>query len=128
MTTTRYPVDPKLPARFDCTPNDERPRSHERWWHRPYVETYSLETWERHYAAIGGEALRHWLEKGRSEWLAAWPGGVRYDVRCLDGGAWDRSTCWGWFATLEEAFACCAAGPAWRTAGRAHVRMDDGTP
>jgi hypothetical protein len=39
--------------------------------------------------------------------------GRGYDVRCLDGGAWDRPTCWGMFATLEEALACAGKGPAW---------------
>lgn len=28
-----------------------------------------------------------------------------YDVRCLDGGCWDRTTWWGAFETLEEALA-----------------------
>lgn len=30
-------------------------------------------------------------------------GKTRFDVRCLDGGAWDRSTWKGSFETLEEA-------------------------
>jgi hypothetical protein len=80
--TRKIPVNPKLPRDFDNTPNGERPKSHMKWWDRPYIVT----------------------EKNNR-----WPGGVRYDLRCLDGGAWDRSTCWGCFATLDEAIAAARA-------------------
>jgi hypothetical protein len=43
------------------------------------------------------------MKKMRDSWFDAWPTGFRYDVRCLDGGAWDRSTNYGMFATFEEA-------------------------
>lgn len=85
------PVNPKLPANFDCTPNDSRPRSHYRWLHRPYVQLCDFYDLPPDYHAA---------------FLRAWPEGTRYDVRCLDGGAWDRSTCWGSFKTLEEAIQC----------------------
>ena len=32
-----------------------------------------------------------------------WPEGKRYDVYCLNGGAWDRPTAKGKYGTLEEA-------------------------
>ncbi|ABM96892.1 hypothetical protein [Methylibium petroleiphilum] len=64
-------VDPKLPRRFDQTPNEERSKAHlDAWWDRPF-------------------ALRR-------------PDG-QYDVRCLDGGAWDRSTWYGLAPDLEAA-------------------------
>ncbi len=37
-----------------------------------------------------------------------------YVVRCLDGGAWDRSTNWGKFDTLEEAVSQAKAGSPYR--------------
>lgn len=97
MITTRHaiPINPKLPAKFDCTANEQRPPSHRRWWNRPYIETY---TWEEGHSCP------------REKWFASWPSGTRYDVRCLDGGAWDRPTCWGMFKTLEEAIACARSG------------------
>lgn len=98
------PINPKLPRRFDDTPNGARPASHARWWYRPFILTC---TWEQMAWPTATEA-------DRAKWHEAWPSGTRYDVRCLDGGAWDRSTCWGMFAMLEEALACAGAGPQWR--------------
>lgn len=37
-----------------------------------------------------------------------------YEVRCLDGGAWDRSTNWGKFPTIEEAVGRAKAGSPYR--------------
>lgn len=110
-------IDPKLPPRFDCTANEARPASHQKWWGRPYIETMTVEDWDRYYAERSdewaGQGREHW-KNDRPKWLAAWPGGTRYDVRCLDGGAWDRPTCWGMFATLQEAIECAKSGPNWR--------------
>lgn len=110
MTRT-IPINPKLPRDFDNTPNNRRPRSHLRWWNRPYIETLSVEDLERDYAQASepDTAREYWQREGRAKWLAAWPSGTRYDVRCLDGGAWDRSTNRGQFATLEEALAVARA-------------------
>jgi hypothetical protein len=83
------PIDPVLPPRFDETPNVARPRTHQVWWRLPFIVTCSCD--ETHPPAV------------RANWLESWPNGTRYDVRCLDGGAWDRSTWWGSFATLIEA-------------------------
>jgi len=52
------------------------------------------------------ESYNEWLvriTKERAEWIEWFPDGVRYDVRVLDGGAWDRSTNKGSFKTFEEA-------------------------
>lgn len=77
------PVNPTLREAFDCTPNEERdPLEIEDWWDRPYVVSY---------------------EKDSPEFRKRWPEGVRYDVRCLDGGAWDRSTNRGAFPSLDAA-------------------------
>lgn len=60
---TSLPVDPELPADFDCTSNDERDASElDAWWDVPYAITQG-----------DGTLL----------------------VRCLDGGAHDRSTYYG---------------------------------
>ena len=79
------PLNPKLPGNFDDCDNRFRPASHRRWWNRPFIRTEVDDD---------------------PRWLAAWPSGIRYDVRCLDGGAWDRSTGWGMFGTIEEAIRC----------------------
>lgn len=110
-------INPKLPEGFASTSNDWRPPSHRKWWGLPYIETTSVEDMDSYYA----ERIDEWAEEGRKHWaenrpgwLAAWPSGTRYEVRCLDGGAWDRPTCWGMFASLDEAIACASSGPAWR--------------
>ena len=86
-------INPKLPANFDSTANESRPDRHRAWWDVPYIEIY---------------------HEDRPSFVAHWKGNTRYDVRCLDGGAWDRPTCWGMFSTLEEALACTRKGPSWR--------------
>lgn len=94
------PVDPVLPADFDDTRNEDRPESHQIWWELPFIVT----------------------QKGEGDaWLKAWPSGVRYDTRCLDGGAWDRSTFWGAFATVAEAVECAKLGPVWRRERKARA-------
>jgi hypothetical protein len=87
----RVSINPKLSKNFDNIPNDARPKSHQRWWFRPFIRTMSWEDWKSED------------EDRKAEWYKHWPSGVRYEVRCLDGGAWDRTTNHGMFATLEEA-------------------------
>lgn len=100
-------IDPVLPKRFDDTPNESRPASHRAWWHLPFIRTFSVQDWDREYAEredqYADQQRAHWAEKGRAEWMKAYPAGIRFEVRCLDGGAWDRSTCWDMVASLEEA-------------------------
>ncbi|NOM01208.1 hypothetical protein G9Q13_28680, partial [Klebsiella pneumoniae] len=72
-------INPALPEMFDQTPNAERSREEKaRWWDRPYIVSDKNERW---------------------------PHGVRYTVRMLDGGAWDRSTNHGMYGSIEEAVA-----------------------
>ena len=83
------PINPTLPPRFDDTPNELRSDQSRAWWGVPFVVIY-------HNADADPKFVEHWK------------GNTRYDVRCLDGGAWDRSTCWGMFSTLDKAVALAA--------------------
>jgi hypothetical protein len=56
-----------------------------------------------HLSKLDKEKWNKEIEERKKSWLKAWPTGFRYDVRCLDGGAWDRSTNHGMFKTFEEA-------------------------
>lgn len=112
-------INPALPEGFDCTDNELRsPEERARWWLRPFIETDEWEERERfmrsrhEFMSLKGQAdqapadLEAHIEQERAAWFRAWPEGKRYDVRCLDGGAWDRPSDWGMFATLAEALAC----------------------
>lgn len=115
-------INPALPEGFDCTDNEQRsPEERARWWLRPFIQVESWDDQERlisshqEYLKISGNAelcrsnLDAYIEEQRASWFAAWPEGKRYEARCLDGGAWDRSTGWGMFGTLAEALACVNA-------------------
>ncbi len=118
----RVPFNPSLPKKFDSTPNEARPAHHRHWWYRPFIRTETIDRLDAFYRDRTdeyAEAGRKLWAKDRAAWLAAWPRGIRYEVRCLDGGAWDRSTSWGMFATLEEALVCVESGPAWVARARA---------
>ena len=107
------PFNPKLPKRFDDTPNEERPASHQRWWGRPFIVTETVDRMDDFYANRRDEYAdkgREFWEETRAKWLESWTDGIRYDVRCLDGGAWDRSTWWGSFRTIDEAVQCALTG------------------
>ena len=68
---SQIPLDPKLPANFDDTPNSERSKKQlDEWWDHPYGITK--------------------------------PDGS-ITVRCLNGGAWDRSSVLGNASSYEEA-------------------------
>lgn len=111
------PVNPALRPDFDITPNDEREQLEvSDWWGKPYIVTTSWEdmseTWDEYLARANSEYgfdpgpkedFERRMIEGRESWFKSWPTGTRYEVRCLDGGAWDRSTCWGMFGSLEEA-------------------------
>lgn len=86
--TKKILLNPKLPGNFYSLAIEERSKKElELWEGHPYIE---------------------------SEPNAAWPSETRYTVHCLDGGAWDRPTTWGWFDTLDEAMECVEKGPVWR--------------
>jgi hypothetical protein len=79
-------VDPLLPRGFDDTDNKCRPAEHGPWWGVPFIISFRPSAPD-------------------ADFLRAFPDGVRYDLRCLDGGAWDRSTWWGSFASAQLAAA-----------------------
>lgn len=112
-------INPKLRKYFDSTPNENRSQKEiDKFWNKPYIviEELEQETWEEHYhrlktppnaftdEAIGTkEEYLKKLKEEKNSWLEAWHTGFRYNVRCLDGGAWDRSTNRGMCATFEGA-------------------------
>lgn len=113
------PIDPILRSDFDMTPNDQREdlELHD-WWDRPFIVTLSWadlnESWgeyceKRALLGLGPEGSESGylaLQKTRKgAWLESYPGGTRYEVRCLDGGAWDRSTSKGFFDEFDNALA-----------------------
>lgn len=102
-------IDPKLPPAFDSTPNNDR-CGQAKYWFVPFVVTESIADLDAFYASRTDESAEagreRWSNGGRDLWLQAWPTGTRYEVRCLDGGAWDRATSWGFFPTLQEAIHC----------------------
>jgi hypothetical protein len=55
------------------------------------------------------------------------PGGQGFEVRCLDGGAWDRSTWYGFAKTLPEATELAKSKLAWWKGARAapHTITDE---
>ncbi len=73
LATAGIPVDPQLPADWDCTPHDDRPACHRKIWGRPYITS---------------------PEVNASKF---------YELRVLDGGAWDRSSWKGSFDSLSAA-------------------------
>lgn len=125
----QIPINPELRPDFDITPNEDRPPEEvEQWWNRPYIVT---STWEQqradasyedylermakpHFGDYTPPTREEWQaqhEQHRKNWFEWFPnGGIRYEVRCLDGGCWDRSTSWGVFATLDDALKCARNG------------------
>ncbi|GGD49390.1 hypothetical protein GCM10012288_24350 [Malaciobacter pacificus] len=110
-------INPELPENFDITPNDERSEEEiNNWWDKPYIliDELEQESWEEHYhrlksydwsdEKIGSKEEWNKHLKGEKEnWYKEYPDGFRYNLRCLDGGAWDRSTNHGFYATFDEA-------------------------
>ena len=121
-----YLIDPVLPKDFEHKPNDERSREEiNAWWDVPYIETWTAAKEEAHTRSNQIWRLKHFpndpiedvevrVKNNVERFLAEFPGGTRYMVHCLDGGAWDRPTMWGVFGSLEQAQDCCDNGPAWR--------------
>lgn len=101
--------NPTLPKNFNDTDNSERPESHQKWWYRPYVVTGCVEDLDKFYAErddeYAEEQREQWASEGRAKWLEHYPTGIQYVVRCLDGGAWDRSTNYGMLGDFAAAMA-----------------------
>jgi len=77
-------IDPVLGVTFDSTRNEDRTPRQMAWWDVPFILT------------------------------ARNAKGLVYIIRCLDGGAWDRSTLWGQTDSLQEAIKIAQAGPEWK--------------
>lgn len=87
-------LNPELPWNFDATPNGDRSAVEiSRWEMRPYIMS-------------SGILFTDVSEELRRQWEAEYPSGIRYEVRCLDFAAWDCSSSWGMFSTLEAAVQC----------------------
>jgi len=111
------PIDPILPYEFDSL--DNRLRHNEEiddWWGLPFILTSEFswpdDSYEEHVirAKKVGFTVTQTKEKWESErskakknWIINYPDGKQYAVRCLDGGAWDRSSWKGTFPSLDEA-------------------------
>lgn len=122
------PIDPKLRADFDNTPNEDRsPAELRKWWDKPYILTMTFEEnqadkdYNAYFERVKDYNFKAYPTKTREEWEAdkaeqkakwfkSFPNGTRYEVRCLDGGAWDRSTWRGTFAKLSEAVSFAKSG------------------
>lgn len=124
-----YPLNPTLRQWFDNTPNEHRePLEVKDWWGLPFIVSDTWEEREKHFRSVqarhreernefvvSDEKLEADIAKSKAGWLSHYPSGTQFNVRCLDGGAWDRSTNWGCFDSLEQALACCKQGPSWRS-------------
>jgi len=105
-------IDPLLPDDFYDTANEERDTNElAHWWGRPFITTESFmeDSYEAYCKRVSGDKLESLeeftirRENQEKSWNERWIGGIRYDVRCLTGGAWDRPSMLGHFSTLEEA-------------------------
>lgn len=120
-----FPVDPLLREFFDATPNDLRERLEVLDWSgKPYIVTQPYSPVDASYTDHVDRLLAHSfalddieteekfnqrLAKYKESWFEAFPSGIRYEARCLDGGAWDRSSSKGMFSTLDLAVSACLA-------------------
>jgi len=111
-------INPVQRYYFSNTPNGDRPtQEREDWYYLPYIESYEFEPVDAYYgdylarmAQIGDhikcDSEEEWDQKHEDErdrFFDEYRHGVNYTVHCLDGGAWDRPTWRGTFATIEEA-------------------------
>lgn len=109
-------INPNLRPDFNYTPNEEREDLEtEHWYGRPYIETdeYSSEiyaefiarttSYDSDYKPESEHEFNVRTQKLKASWFKVYPTGIRYEVRCLTGGAWDRSSSQGMFGSLEEA-------------------------
>lgn len=98
---TGVPLNPCLPDWFDRRDNATRYRTEIRnWWNRPYIVSTSWEDRQPGSSLTGAE-----IENMKKSWFDAWPSGIRYDVRCLDGKELDCSSWWGSYTSIELALA-----------------------
>ena len=113
-------IDPFLPNDFYNTPNKERDTNElAHWWGRAFITTESFreDSYEEYCERMSEyklDSLEEFTARRDDEersWNNRWIGGVRYDVRCLTGGAWDRPSMLGNCSTLEEALVLAKEKP-----------------
>jgi hypothetical protein len=113
-------INPALRDGFDQTSNEDRHEQEIRdWWGRPFILEQEYEPADESYTAFV-ERLKSYKTDGEIESQGDWetrtqnekqsfderfPSGKAYTVRCLHGGAWDRSSWCGDFPSLDEALA-----------------------
>jgi len=110
------PIDPVMRPDFEVTANEDRDRLEiDDWWCKPFIVTCDwscmTETWEEYSERLSKydmevkpkEEFLGEQAKQKEGWFEAWPSGTRYEVRCLDGGAWDRATSVAMVGTIEQA-------------------------
>lgn len=118
-----FAVDPKQRYFFDNLDNSLRPTlEHHDWFGRPYITTAKLEdtladaSYADYLARLANfddvqpYSEAEWLERYNQDvenFNSRYPEGVAYTVRVYDGGAWDRSTWVGEYASIEEAVEAC---------------------
>lgn len=115
-----YPLNPVLRDTFSTTPNEHREALEVAdWWGLPFIQ---CTTWQDAESGLrraqqargedrGTAEAEAEIEASKAAFHSFNPGGSKYVVRCLDGGAWDRPSLWGVFPSLEEAIECCDKGP-----------------
>lgn len=112
-------INPKVPKWMDCKDIEDRSSSHlEKWWNVPYIvfETFEKEPYNKFIKRLKkmnmviDERFEDYEIRKKEEflsWIKKWNNGIRYDVRMLDGGAWDRTTWKGSFDTVDKAIEYC---------------------
>ncbi len=117
MLVQGVPVNPTLRDNFDMTPNDDREESEiSDWWGLPFIRVCSwidmAESYPTYLERVSSitdttpmtrKEFESTQEDQRLNWFKSWPTGMRYEVRRLDGGAWDRSTNHGMYGDLQTA-------------------------
>jgi len=120
-------INPKVPEWMDDKAIEDRSETHlKKWWCRAYIRTQECgedtyidycermaytqeEEYAGDYTLETEEEFNQRITKDKEQWLNHWTDGIRYDVRILDGGAWDRTTNKGSFDNLDEAIEYCKA-------------------
>ncbi len=105
-------IDPEMRWGFNSTDHNERERKEiDDWWDVLFITTqgWSRDTYLEYTNRMNGHDIEDEEDWNQSraeqmkQWFEHYPDGFRYDVRCLDGNAWDRSTNCGHFDNLQSA-------------------------
>ena len=109
------PINPVQRYYFDMTPHDKRNKKEvDDWWEQPFIvtESFGVDTYKEYLLRMKDsenieteEEFNKRRNASKKSWEETWQGGIRHTVRCLDGGAWDRSTWKGAFNTMDDALA-----------------------